>query len=258
VTGASPIGVAPQASDGEVRLNWARIDPPSSQPRVALSLVDAAGQAAWSERVEPYRGALPVQDWPPGPLQTTLGFHTPDRDGTYTLRLGFVDGEGRPLSAKCSWLAPPSTDCPIGAVQVAGEAIGNAIDFDNQVLLRQWTIDRTELRPGETIHVKLEWHGLKQWDADYTVFVHLVGPDGTLHGQVDAWPAEGTLPTSAWPAGQTLSDPYGVTLQPGAPSGRYQIEVGWYLLATLRRLPVLDAAGRPSDDHFIVGEFSVP
>jgi hypothetical protein len=69
---------------------------------------------------------------------------------------------------------------------------------------------------------------------------------------------QGTLPTSSWAAGQTVTDPYAVTLQAGAPAGRYQIEVGWYLLATLRRLPVLDASSQPSDDRFIIGEVSVP
>jgi len=29
-----------------------------------------------------------------------------------------------------------------------------------------------------------------------------------------------------------------------APPGDYQVEVGWYLLATLRRLPIVDAEGR--------------
>jgi hypothetical protein len=191
-------------------------------------------------------------------LQTLLDFRTPDRDGVYTLRLGFVGEADRPLPAKCGWLAPPSTDCPIGQVQVVGEAIGDAINFDNQVLLTGWSVDRAEMRPGETIHVQLDWRGLKAWAADYTVTVQLIGPDGRLHGQVDAWPAQGTLPTSAWAAGQTLRDAYAVTLQADAPPGRYRVEVGWYLLATLRRLPVLDAGGQPIDDRFVVGEFSVP
>ena len=47
-------------------------------------------------------------------------------------------------------------------------------------------------------------------------------------------------------------------LLPDAPSGQYQIEVGWYLLGTLRRLNVLDAAGRATDDKVIIGEFVVP
>jgi len=99
---------------------------------------------------------------------------------------------------------------------------------------------------------------LKAWPDNYTAFVHLVGPDGKVHGQIDQWPVQGTLPTSSWTAGQVVDDPYVITLPAGAPHGKYQVEVGWYLLSTLRRLNVLDAAGRPSDDHVIVGEFMVP
>ena len=259
VTGVESLGVTQPSNDSQVRLNWARLgEIGDREVQASLSLVDAAGQVVGSNVAEPYGGSLPIQGWPSGALQTLLEFHTPDRDGAYTLRLGFVDASGTPLSAKCGWLAPPSIDCPLATLQVAGEAIGDAINFDNQVLLTNWSIDRTEMRPGETINVQLNWRGLKTWDADYTAFVHLVGPDGALHGQVDAWPAQGTLPTSTWTAGQTVSDPYAVTLQPDAPSGRYQIEVGWYLLATLRRLPVLDAAGQPIDDRVIIGEFFVP
>ncbi|MGH2592931.1 MAG: hypothetical protein ACRDGG_05400, partial [Anaerolineae bacterium] len=231
VTGVESLGVTPPSNDSQVRLNWARLGEIGDREiQASLSLVDAVGQVVGSNVAEPYGGSLPIQGWPSGALQTVLEFHTPDRDGAYTLRLGFVDESGTRLPAKCGWLAPPSIDCPLATLQVAGAAFGDAINFDNQVLLADWRIDRTEMRPGETINVQLNWRGLKTWDADYTTFVHLVGPDGALHGQVDAWPVQGTLPTSTWTAGQTVSDPYAVTLQPGAPSGRYQIEVGWYLL----------------------------
>jgi hypothetical protein len=140
---------------------------------------------------------------------------------------------------------------------VTGEAFGNAINFDNQVLLTASKVDRTSMSPGETIKVDLTWRGLKTWAADYTAFVHLVGPDGKVHGQVDQWPMQGTLPTSSWSAGQIVNDPYTVVLPPDAPRGTYQVEAGWYLLATLRRLSVLDAAGRPGDDKVIIGAFVV-
>jgi len=48
-----------------------------------------------------------------------------------------------------------------------------------------------------------------------------------------------------------------VPLMGDAPSGIYQVEVSWYLLATLRRLPVVDAEDRPVDDHVIVGTATV-
>ena len=126
------------------------------------------------------------------------------------------------------------------------------------MLLANARLDRDTLQPNESIKVDLTWRGLKTWSDNYTAFVHLVGPDGKVHGQVDQWPVQGTLPTSSWTAGQVVDDPYVITLPADAPRGKYQVEVGWYLLSTLRRLNVLDSAGRPSDDHVIVGEFTVP
>lgn len=259
ILGVAPIGIVPKSSDGQARLNWSRIaEVGDGGIRVSLSLVDAAGHVVWSNVFEPYDGAFPVAEWPSGNLQTVLGFHTPDQEGAYSLRLAFLDETGAPLPARCGWLEPATSGCPIGSVQVEGEAISDAINFDYQVLLTEWLVDRAEMRPGETIDVRLTWRGLKEWEDDYTVTVQLIGPDGRLHGQVDAWPVQGTLPTSTWKAGQTIADPYVVTLRPDAPSGRYRVEVGWYLLKTLRRLPIVDANGRPIDDRFVVGEFVVP
>jgi len=247
VYAVEPPGTLPQSSQGKVRVNWANTNPDLAPLNATVSVDTARVDTSGAER----RMDTSVR-------QASLDFRTPDRDGTYAVRLSLLDSAGQPLPARCGWLQPLTLDCPIGAVQVAGAAIGNAINFDNQALLTGWSIDRTSLRPGEALHVTLNWRGLKTWDADYTAFVHLVGPDGRLHGQIDAWPVQGTLPTSTWAAGQTVADPYVVTLSPDAPGGRYQIEVGWYLLATLRRLPVLDAAGRAADDRVIIGEFDVP
>lgn len=259
VTGIQPPGVLPRSSEGQVRLNWARAGEAGDKVvRASLSLVGADGQIAWSGAFEPYGSALRVKDWPLAPLQALMKLPAPNRDGSYSLRLGFVDESGQSLAAKCGWLAPVLQDCPVGTVQVAGEAIGDAVNFDNQVLLVEWSLERAEMRPGESLNVRLTWRGLKAWPADYTVTVQLIGPDGRLHGQVDAWPVQGTLPTTAWAVGQDVADSYSVVLQPDAPGGRYQVVVGWYLLATLRRLPVLDPNGQPVDDRFILGELNVP
>jgi hypothetical protein len=184
--------------------------------------------------------------------QSRATFPAPEFEGAYQIRLA----TGQP--ARCHWLAEMSNSCELGTLTVAGEAIGNAINFENQVLLVDSQIDRATVNPGEALKVDLTWRGLKSWPDNYTAFVHLLGPDGKVHGQIDQWPVQGTLPTSSWTAGQVVSDPYVITLPPDAPRGKYQVEVGWYLLATLRRLNVLDGVGRPSDDHVIVGEFDVP
>ena len=184
--------------------------------------------------------------------QTRAMFPAPEFEGAYQIRLA----TGQP--ARCHWLADLTNSCELGTLTVAGDAIGDAINFENQVLLLEAKIDRETVKPGEPVKVDVTWRGLKSWPDNYTAFVHLLGPDGKVHGQVDQWPVQGTLPTSSWTAGQVVDDPYIITLPPDAPGGKYQVEVGWYLLSTLRRLNVLDGVGRPSDDHVIIGEFSVP
>ena len=102
--------------------------------------------------------------------------------------------------------------------------------------------------PGQTIPVTLGWRGLGPMDEDYTISVQFVGADGRLYGQTDAWPVQGTFPTSQWTPGQRISDPYSVGISPDAPPGRYQIGVVVYLLSTQTRLLVVDDSGRATGD----------
>ena len=85
-------------------------------------------------------------------------------------------------------------------------------------------------------------------DADYTVFVQVLDAADRLVGQVDAWPVQGTFPTSQWTPGQTVADPYLVQLSADLPPGDYRLHVGLYLLATLQRLAVVDQRGTAIDD----------
>jgi hypothetical protein len=175
----------------------------------------------------------------------------PSDPGRYTLRVGLVDEV-----ARCSWLAPPRTSCSLTEVRVQSGEEGLA-NFGERVLLLDAEAARHKARPGDVIQVTLHWRGLRTIGEDYTVFVHLVGPDGRLHGQVDSWPVQGTYPTSQWAPGREVTDPYEVRLEPDAPPGPYRVEVGWYHLATMERLRIVDEGGEPIADSFVVGEFDV-
>ncbi len=157
-------------------------------------------------------------------------------------------------SVSCGWLRPPGESCTLGTTEIAGEVVAEAIaNFDNRMLLTSLEVDRDRLQPGEALGVTLTWQSLQAVAEDYTVFVHLLGPDGQLHGQVDAWPVQGTYPTSAWTPGETIVDPYRVSLDADAPLGSYQVEIGFYLLATNTRLPIVGPDGTPLDDRVLVG-----
>jgi hypothetical protein len=221
-----------------VDLAWREVE---ANEEVHLTWVDDQGQRATAS-------VLPLVA---ESLRSRHAITTPQRPGRYTLHVGLVDEVVR-----CHWLAAPTADCPLATVEVlpAQEGLAN---FADMILLLSAETNATGPRPGEVVSVKLSWRGLRDIEEDYTAFVHLVGPDGRLHGQVDTWPVQGTHPTTQWTLGNKVDDPYKVQLAPNAPPGHYRIEVGWYLLATMQRLEVIDPDGHPIGDSFIVGEFDV-
>ena len=81
----------------------------------------------------------------------------------------------------------------------------------------------------------LYWQAEKQPAADYTVFVHVVGADGSLLAQADGPPAGGVCPTSLWDAGEIIHDTRTVTLPH---TGDYTLHVGLYRPDSGERLSV--------------------
>ena len=257
ITGASDPGVSPPGEPTSIMFEWSRLKPGPDR-KLRLRWVDAHGVVFGENRSDPYAGEYSTSQWPVGQaLMSTVTLPAPSVSRACTrCARAWLNSEGRELFARCAWLAQFRMTAPL-AYCAWKRARSQGINFDSQVLLLDAQIGEQELRPNETLQVSLKWQGLRQWNADYTAFVHLIGPDGKLHGQVDQWPLDGTLATRDWLSGRVVDDPYRVTLMGDAPPGTYQVEVGWYLLATLRRLPVVDADGRPVDDRVIIGTVTV-
>jgi len=238
LTGYDLSAEAPLSAPFVVDLSWHAI---GEDAEVRLAWVEALGQevdAATSPLVA-------------GAVRSRHVITAPQSPGEYVLRVGLV-GE----AARCDWLASLTDDCPLATVDISSAREGLA-NFADMMLLLEADVGRSGALPGEIVPVTLRWRALRSIDEDYTVFVQLIGPDGRLHGQVDMWPVQGSYPTSQWAPSGEVSDPYEVRLNPDAPPGPYRVEVGWYLLATMQRLQILDASWHPVGDSFVVGEFSV-
>lgn len=110
---------------------------------------------------------------------------------------------------------------------------------------------------GSTLPLTLTWECLATMEADYTVFVHLVGVDGQPVAQVDSQPLGGTYPTSFWNIGELVVDPYGLEIPPDVPASEYELLAGLYLLSTAERIPLLDRRGEVVDDHISLGRIVV-
>lgn len=161
--------------------------------------------------------------------------------------------------ATCAWLARPTASCVLGRLALNDVQLPpGAVRFEDKIALLSVDIPEKQLAPSGQLALTLTWQALARMSEDYTVFVQVLDQQDRIVGQVDAWPQQGTFPTSGWAPGEIVEDPYLVRLDPDLPPGQYKLYLGWYLLETLRRLPVLDQDGRAVDDKVVVPGLVVP
>jgi hypothetical protein len=227
---------------------------------VGTRLIAPDDAQPWSWAV-PGSGEYPSSRWVPG--ETVVTQHTlamPRERGEITVQLAVR--QASPLAEKQEfyprWLARRTTTLSF-PLTVAGRAPAapGTVNFDDRILLLETDMGERTLSPGMSLELEVLWECLQAMDADYTLFVQLLAPDGTLKGQVDVWPQDGTHPTSAWREGEMIEDRYAIPLADDAPPGRYQVAIGWYFLGTMQRLQVLDTEGEAVDDKVLVPGLTV-
>jgi hypothetical protein len=122
-------------------------------------------------------------------------------------------------------------------------------------------VDR--VRPGQHLFIDLYWKAEARPAQRHTVFAHLVGEahnpatGGPVWAGHDGEPLLGAVPTPHWPPGVVLIDRHPLTVDPGAPPGTYQIEVGLYDPNTGQRLPVAGDGADPANRRLLVGAVEV-
>ncbi|MFQ5420432.1 MAG: ArnT family glycosyltransferase [Anaerolineae bacterium] len=95
--------------------------------------------------------------------------------------------------------------------------------------------------------VQLEWMAHEPQTTNYTVFVHLLGPDGVLVAQSDAMPMAGFAPTTTWERETAVSDGHWLEYPDVDIADGYVLSIGLYQAETGQRLLLSDGA-----DAFVV------
>jgi hypothetical protein len=122
------------------------------------------------------------------------------------------------------------------------------VDLGDQVNLIGYDLPQENVAPGEAFPLTLYWRALDEMDSSYTVFVHVVGPDGVIRGQWDSVPGDGTLPTTGWVKDEVITDEYLVPMDEDLPPWRYTVLVGMYDPMTDERVPItLGGDVQPTD-----------
>ncbi len=117
------------------------------------------------------------------------------------------------------------------------------IRLGSDIRLTGYWLDEETSQPGEILPIVLRWQAENQPSADFTVFIHLLGPDGSLISQSDAYPTWITpLPTSRWHPQQPLLDRHTLNLPSDLTNGLYTLQLGLYHATTLERLPLADGS----------------
>jgi hypothetical protein len=182
---------------------------------------------------DPVHGTYPTGEWRDGEIvvdryDVRLPLSFSDQPaGDYVLSLAVDTPEG---------------DTALGSV-VLGDLVLLATDrvFDvpvmsrvqpaslaDQIELLGYDLDLTDARPGGKVGLTLYWRALTEMTSSYSVFTHVLGPDGQIVAQKDNVPVVGTYPTTLWLRGEVITDDYQLSLPDDLPAGEYPIEVGFY------------------------------
>lgn len=124
-----------------------------------------------------------------------------------------------------------------------------SVFLNDEIELVGYKLHDKEVAPREKFGLTLYWRSLTIPNDNYTVFVHVMGPDQSMRGQWDSMPVGGQAPTGGWIPGEIIEDHYEVPMQKDAPPWEYDVFVGMYNPATGQRLPVSGSKQPLSDNR---------
>ncbi|MDM8526924.1 glycosyltransferase family 39 protein [Anaerolineales bacterium HSG24] len=129
--------------------------------------------------------------------------------------------------------------------------------LNDEIELVGFELENDAISAKENFGLTLYWRGHRPAEANYTVFIHVVGPDQSMRGQWDSLPVQGTSSTSGWLPGEVIVDHYDIPMSKNVPAWKYDIFVGMYDANTGQRLPMYSAESSISDNRVWLSQILV-
>jgi hypothetical protein len=265
--GLSLLGWGLDHSEGQagerllLTLAWQVESQPGAEYLVQVWVTDATGQILDAGVRPPTIESHPTDDWQEGQAwrgQSMIRLPVEAQPGEARLSIQLVDtsgaGVGPVVDLAPVQILPTDRDFEPPVPQVLLGA-----DFAGKITLVGANVDPAPIVPGSVLEVVLFWQAQTEMDVPYTVFVHLLGPDGRLVAGDDEQPVDGTRPTTGWVPGEYITDPHRLPLPLDLSPGEYTLEVGLYDAGEvgLPRLPVIGQEGQAETDKVVVGSIQV-
>ena len=119
-----------------------------------------------------------------------------------------------------------------------------SLDFGGKVRLLGYDLETPQVKPGEPAVLALYWEALAPFDApDYSVYVGVTDPEGSVFGKVDGIPVGKMMPVDQWRPGMIVRDVQQVPILPGTPEGEYSLDLSFFSPQIGQALEIRDDNG---------------
>ena len=243
--GLDPLPTTIQAGDSlDIVAYWRALDEMDENYAVVLRLEDIATNQVEAAVEQPHPSDIPTSGWATGlylrnAIQMPIPVDAPPIH--YALRAGFRDhATGEMLPTEQGTMVELGRLWVLPAHKPAAPA-GPRATFNQAI----------ELLGAETnkAHLTLYWRVDAPIAGDYSIFVHLLGEESQLLGQLDGTPYANRYPLWAWQPGQIIEDRRDLAATQIDLTQLHSVAVGIYDPATGQRLAAVDAEGNPLPDN---------
>jgi 4-amino-4-deoxy-L-arabinose transferase-like glycosyltransferase len=221
-----------------VPMAWQVNNPLSKEWSLFIHLVTPDGVIVSQRDIYPGQGLLATSDLSEGRgwLDTNSIWipATAYAPRTLDIQIGWYDLK----TGERMRLADGSETLTIGQVELVPReddlGVPNPIrvNFDNQIELVGYEMTDISPAAGNTVELTMYWRAMQPISEDYKIFANILDPATlTKYAASDGMPANWNAPTSTWEVGEIIQDTHILKVDPNAPPGIYETEIGWYLPA---------------------------
>lgn len=242
---------APPGAEIQGKIFWQAARAVTQDFQVEFSLLGTAGEK-YVITQEPLSAAYPASGWRRGEIVgAAYRFRIPAAapPGTYPVAATLTDPQSGAAIGPAVTLAAITVEAQARSFTLPQDVTPVSAYINDELELVGYKLHDQAVAPRETFGLTLYWRSLRPAQANYSVFVHAVGPDQVMRGQWDTVPAQGSAPTVGWLPGEIIEDKIEVPMVKDAPPWKYDIFVGMYDSLTGERLPAASLNAPVSDNR---------
>ena len=169
--------------------------------------------------------------------------------GAYRLTINLADQQGQQVAAAGIPLTEVQVQQAEHTFEIPSVQHPLVRDFGEVARLLGYDLDSEVVTPATGVKLTLYWQAGNESTVpiNYTVFTHLLDPQGKIVAQHDSWPASGARPTTGWVKDEIIVDDHLLIFTAPDFQGTGQIEIGLYDQTSGERLPLATGS-----DHLVL------